>query len=491
MLEASIEALQILLQPTHFLYLMIGVLVAIALGPVPGVGGLVGLTLLLPFTFGLDPAAGLAMLIGVSAVNNTSDTFPAILLGVPGSSGSQATILDGYPMARRGEAARALSASFFASMIGGLIGAIALTVVLPIARPLVLAFGTPELLTISFIGLGTIGLLSGKRPLLGLIGAALGLLLGTVGQAPVAPVSRFSFGFDYLFDGIPLVVLAMGLFALPEMVDILARGGSIANTNTKIGSGWVDGLKDNIRHRWLVVRHSLMGVVIGAIPGLGSSMSDWLNYGYVVQAAKDKSQFGKGDVRGIIAPESANNAKEGGALIPTLLFGIPGGAGMAIILAAMVVHGVQPGPRLLESDMSLVFVLIWSLALANILATAICLVLSRPIARLTLIPFNLAFPVIFFLVVLGSYQATRHIGDLVALLVIGVFGWIMKRVGMARPPLLIGFILAPLIERDLWITTSRYGFEWLFRPGVIILAGIVLLFVALHYRHHLIRAFAK
>ncbi|MBE2278229.1 MAG: tripartite tricarboxylate transporter permease [Rhodobacteraceae bacterium] len=473
MLEAAWEALQVILQAQHFMYLMLGVAVGVLVGPIPGVGGLVGMTLLLPMTYGLDPAAGLAMLVGVGAVNNTSDTFPAILMGVPGGSGSQATIMDGYPMTQRGEAARALSASFIASMIGGVIGAFALTAILPIARPLILSLGTPELLMISVLGLCTIGMLSGNRPILGLIGALFGLLLGTIGSAPVVPEVRFTGGLDYLFDGIPLVVLAMGLFALPEMIDILARGGAIAS-KTDLGKGWMDGVRDVIRYRWLVLRHSLIGAVVGAIPGLGSSLADWLNYGYVVQTAKDKSQFGKGDVRGIIAPESANNAKEGGNLIPTLLFGIPGSAGMAILLAAMVVMGVQPGPRMVESNLSLIFVIVWSLAIANVAATLVCVILARPIARLTLMPFNLIFPVVFILIVLGSYQATRHVGDLIALIVIGVVGWAMKRAKMPRPPLLVGFILAPLIERDLWITSSRYGFEWLLRPGVMIIAAVIL-----------------
>ncbi len=479
MIEAALEALQIILQPSHFAYLALGVIVGIALGPIPGVGGLVGMTLLLPLTYGLDPAAGLAMLVGVGAVNNTSDTFPAILLGVPGGSGSQATIMDGYPLARQGQAGRALSASFMASMFGGLIGALVLTLALPVARPLILSFGTPELLMLSLLGLCTVGLLSGRTPILGLTAAALGLLLGTIGSAPVAPVTRYTFEIEYLFDGIPLIVLSMGLFALPEMVDILARGGAIATKMSSFGSGWWEGVKDMRRHWWLVIRHSVIGAGIGAIPGLGSSIAAWLNYGYVIQRAKDKSRFGKGDIRGVIAPESANNAQEGGNLIPTLLFGVPGSAAMAILLAAMVVLGVQPGPKLLESNLSLVFVVIWSLAFANLMATGICIVLCRPISRMTLLPFKLIFPAIFILIVLGAFQSTRHIGDLVCLLLFGLLGWGMKRAGMPRPPLLIGFILAPMIERDLWVTVSRYDMEWLTRPGVlamILLAAAVLSF---------------
>ncbi len=478
MIEAALEALPIVFSASHLIYLMLGVFVGLLVGMLPGLGGIVGMALLLPFAYGLDAYAGLSMLVGVAAVTTTSDTFPAVLMGIPGSSGSQATIMDGFPMARKGEAARALSAAFFASMIGGVIGAICLTIAIPIARPLVLAFGTPELLAMTFLGLCMVGVLSGTKPILGILMAVFGLLLGTVGAAPISPVYRFAFGYDYLFDGFQLVIVSLGLFAIPELVDVLARGGAIAEEKPRLGKGWLAGLQDVIRHRWLVLRHSLIGVGVGIVPGLGSAIVDWLNYGYLVQTAKDKSQFGKGDVRGVIAPESANNAKEGGALIPTLLFGVPGSAGMALLLGAMVVVGVDPGPRIIDQNLSLVLVLVWSLAVANIVGTFACLGLSRPISALTRVPFPILFPFVFLLITLGAFQATRQIGDLVVLFGFGLMGWVMKRIGAPRAPLLVGFILCTLAERYLWITSSRYGLDWLSRPGVLAILAltVVLLF---------------
>ena len=472
-LEVASQALQTLLQLQHLGMLVTGVLVGLTIGILPGLGGLVGMSLLLPFVYGMDPVSGIALLLGMAAVVATSDTFPSVLMGIPGSAGSQATIMDGYPLAKNGQATRALSAAFIASLFGGLIGALALSLVIPVARPLVLALGSPELLMLSLVGLSTVGVLSSNAPLKGLMAALLGLVLGAVGGAPATMYYRYWFDQIYLMDGIPLVVLALGLFALPEIVDILVRGGSIAYKPASAKAawlGWLQGLKDAYRYRLLILRHSLLGVFVGFIPGLGGSVADWINYGVVVQTSKDKSQFGKGDIRGVIAPESANNAKEGGALIPTLLFGIPGSGSMAILLAGLLLMGVQPGPALFRDNLHFVYVGVWSLALASVLGVAICFVLSRWIASLASIRFAILAPFVLGVVVIGAFQATRHWGDFLVLIGAGILGWFMKRFGWSRPALLVGFVLAFSVEQYLWISISRYGAEWLTRPGVLIIA---------------------
>jgi putative tricarboxylic transport membrane protein len=477
MFDALISAFFVLMDPVRMGFLLAGVAIGITVGILPGLGGLMGMALVMPFLFGMDPYSGIAMLIGIAAAVPTADTFPSVLMGIPGSSGSQATVMDGYPMARKGQAARALGAAFSSSLVGGLIGAVALTLLIPFARPLVLMFGAPELLMLTILGLCTVGVLSGNRPLLGIIGAGLGLVLGMVGGAPAAPEYRWAYGAVYLFDGFSLVIVALGLFALPEIIDLLARGGAIAQRGAGLGSGWMDGVRDAARHKWLVVRHSLIGVLIGAIPGLGSSIIDWLNYGYVVSRAKDKSQFGKGDVRGVIAPEAANNAKEGGVLMPTLLFGVPGSSAMALLLGALLIFGVQPGPALLRDNLELVFVIIWSLALANVFGTIICILLSKPIARLTFVPFQYVAPVVLVVVILGAWQESRHFGDLATLGAFGVLGWVMKRIDMPRPPLLVGFILSALTERYLWQAYSIYDWEWLTRPLVLVIGALCVVLV--------------
>lgn len=478
-LDAMIQGFMILMDPMRLFLLLVGVVMGLAVGLLPGLGGVTAMALLLPFVTVMDPYTGIAMLIGISAVINTSDTFPSVMMGIPGSAGSQATIMDGYPLARQGLASKALSAALLASLVGGIIGALALTLVIPIARPIVLGFGSPEMFALAVFGLSMVGALSGSSLAKGLIAAAGGFVLGTVGADAITGTYRFTFGSIYLFDGIPLPLLALGLFALPEMVDVLMRGGAISSDGTaaRLGRGWVEGIRETIRHRWLVLRHSLIGVLTGIVPGLGGPIVDWLNYGIVVQLSKDRSQFGKGDIRGVIAPESANNAKDGGALIPTLLFGVPGSTSMALLLSAMVVLNVQPGPRLIETNMPLVYVIIWSLALANVFGALICVVLTRPIARLTLIPFHFLAPGILVLITLAAFQASRQWGDLIVLVALAVLGWGMKRIGMPRPPLLIGFILSLYAERYLFISTMRYEWEWLARPGVVVIGSLTVLVI--------------
>lgn len=473
MLEAAFAALQAVVAPTGLMMVTLGVGAGLLVGILPGLGGTVGMSLVLPFIYGMDPSAAIALLIGMVAVIHTADTFPSVLLGVPGSSGSQATIMDGYPLARKGEAGRALSAAFFASMAGGVVGAVCLFALLPVARPLVLALGSPELFMLAVLGLSTVGAVSGAGPLKGVAAGLLGLLIGTIGAAPATPVYRFTGNSIYLLDGLPLAVVALGLFALPEIFDLLIARTRIAEA-AALKSGLGQGLRDVIRHRWLALRCSVIGVAVGFVPGLGGSVVDWISYGQAVQTSKDSSEFGEGDIRGVIAPESSNNAKEGGALIPTLLFGIPGSGTTAVLLGGLVLLGLEPGPTMLTANLDATLTVVWTLALANVLGTAACLLASKPVARLSLVPAVWLAPFLLIVMTAGAYQATRHVGDLLAFLLIGVFGWWMKSLGWPRPPVLIGFVLAASAERYLWISSARFGWQWLLDPLVLILGALTI-----------------
>ncbi|MGH2404053.1 MAG: tripartite tricarboxylate transporter permease, partial [bacterium] len=378
-----------------------------------------------------------------------------------------------HPLARQGQAARALGAAYLSSLIGGLIGALGLTVSIPIARPLVLAFGSPELFMLTALGVSFAGTLLGKEPRKGIIAGLLGLLLGTIGPAPAAAELRFTFGQVYLWDGISLVVIALGTFGIAEVVTLLAQGGSIAKT-VDLGAGWAEGIRDVIRHRWLVLRGALIGLWAGILPAIGATAGTWMAYGHVVATSKDRSRFGKGDIRGIIAPEAANNAVGAGDLVPTLLFSVPGGAAAALFMGALVRYGIYPGPRILTDHLSLIYVIIWSYAAANVVGAGLCFLLSPALARLTYIPFVRVAPPVILMMVLGAFQVTRHMGDLFGLLLLGLLGWAMKHTGWPRAPLLIGFVLAAPMERYFWLTTARYEFEWLLRPGVITI-GLILI----------------
>lgn len=468
MLEPLLGALATLVSGANIMYLVAGVLLGVVVGILPGLGGTAGMALLLPFVYGMEPTAALTMMIGLLGVVATGDTFTSVIMGVPGSAGSQATVIDGFPMARRGEGARALGAAFFASMLGGVIGAVVLTGAVQVARPIVLAFGAAELLMLSVFGLGLVGVLSGDSLAKGVAGCGLGLLLGAVGAAPATGHFRLVFDTLYLSEGLSISLVALGLFALPEVVYLLKGGGSISSGG-KIGAGQWQGIKDVIRHRWIMFRCAMIGCTVGAIPGLGGAVIDWLAYGHVVQTAKDKSMFGKGDVRGVIASETSNNAKDGGALIPTLIFGIPGSGGTAVLLGGLMLIGLTPGPKMLESGIETVYVIIWSLALANVIGAGICFGIAGPLSRLTHLPYAWLAPFMLVIIVFGAYQTTRDWADLIALVVIGAFAILMKRYGWPRPPLLIGFVLASGIEINLYQSIQFYGMSWLGHPIVIVL----------------------
>ncbi|MCC5993127.1 MAG: tripartite tricarboxylate transporter permease [Rhodobacteraceae bacterium] len=471
MLDVFISALTNILTFQHIGYMMIGVLVGLMIGIFPGLGGIAGLSLMIPFLYGMDTTSALAMLIGLVAVIPTSDTFASVLMGIPGSSASQATVLDGFPMAKRGEAARALSAAFFASLVGGLIGAVVLTGFVLVARPVILAFSSAELFMLSVFGLSMVGVLAGKSLVKGVAACALGLIIGSVGGAPATGEFRMVYGVDYLYDGIPLVIIGLGLFAVPEIVDLLRRDRSISEHAT-LGAGWFAGIRDVVRNWWLTLRCSGIGALIGAVPGLGGTVVDWIAYGHAVQSVKKDPKFGQGDVRGVIAPESANNAKEGGGLLPTLLFGIPGGGAMAVFLGGMVLLGIQPGPSMVGSNLDLTYTIVWSLALANVLGAGLCIALAIPISKLTLIPFKLLAPFMIAVICFAAFQATRTLDDLIVLLATGVLGVYMRRFGWPRPALLIGFVLATQAETYLYQAVQFYGWEFLTRTGVMIIIGV-------------------
>jgi TctA family transporter len=469
MLAMAAKAAVIMADPTRLMFLSFGVIIGLVLGVIPGLGGLVGLSLLLPFTFNMDPYTALAFLMGLQAVVVTSDTIPAVLFGVPGTVGSAATILDGYPMARKGEAGRAFGAAFTASVIGGLYGALLLGISIPIIRPVIMEIGSPELLAICVFGLSLVAVLSGGTPLKGLAAACIGLMVATAGDDPQTGTLRWTFDSLYLWDGLPVVPLALGLFAIPEIADMAITRQSISG-NADAGSRWsqLQGIKDVFNNKFLLFRCATIGSGLGAIPGIGASIIDWIAYGHAVRTIKDSGlTFGKGDVRGVIASESSNNAKEGGALIPTIAFGVPGSASMALILGAFLIHGLVPGPEMLTKRLDITYTLVWSVAIANILGAGICFLFANQLAKIALVRIGVLAPVVIAITYVGAFQGQKAWGDIYALLIFGFVGWVMKRLRWPRPPLILGFVLGALVERYMFISVERYGWEWLwiFREG--------------------------
>ena len=479
------EAFGLIFSIQHLGYLALGVVLGLCVGVFPGLGGIAGLSMLLPFLYGIDPISGLAMMVGLVAVIPTSDTFSSVLMGIPGSSSSQATVLDGFPLSKQGEAARALAAAFTSSLFGGLFGALILTFFVLLARPLILSFRTPELLMLTILGLSMVGALAGRSLLKGLVAAGLGLTIGAMGEAPAQGTPRMDFGSWYLQDGLQLVIVGLGIFAVPEIVALLRQDRSISETG-RLGAGYLDGVRDWWRNKWLSLRCAGIGTVVGVIPGLGGSVVDWIAYGHAVQTTKDRSKFGAGEIRGIIAPESSNNAKEGGGLVPTLLFGIPGSGSMAVFLGGMILLGLEAGPSMISSELNTTYTIVWSLALANVVGAGLCVILSGHIARLTTIPFPMLAPFLFMMICFAAFQSKQTLWDLAALVAIGLLGVFMRRFDWPRPAFLIGFVLANQAEVYTYQAVQfgmRKGFwEYFATPTVGILLVITVVSVWLGAR---------
>ncbi|MCK9363403.1 MAG: tripartite tricarboxylate transporter permease [Syntrophales bacterium] len=476
MFDALIEGLFMVLQWKALMYLLIGAGIGYWVGILPGIGGATTLALMMPFIYKMTPGEAFPFLLGMHSVVQTTGDITSVLFGVPGEATTVAIILDGHSMAKKGEAGRALGAALTSALIGALVGAAFLALCIPIVRPLVLSFGSPEMFMVIILGLTCISTLSshGKHALLiGLMCAALGFMLSLVGQDRQGGILRFTFGLLYLWNGIPLIPLVVGLFAIPEIIELAIQGSAIAGElpEGKLGKGVMQGVKDTFTHIFLTIRCSLIGTFIGVMPGLGGAVAQWVSYAHATQSAKSSEErdgFGKGDVRGIIGPGAANS-KEGAGLIPTVAFGIPSSTGMAVLLGAFLLLGVVPGPEMLTKYLPLTFSMVWTIVIANIAVVAISLLFINKLAKITTIRGNLLIPFLLLLTFIGGYTASNSIGDLIVTLLSGGLGYLMVRYGFPRPPLILGFILGHLAETYFYISTTRYELTWLYRPKVIVI----------------------
>lgn len=473
MTDAAFSALASLADPSLLLMLAIGVVAGLVIGLIPGLGGTGAVAILLPVTFGMEPEAALAMLIGALAVVHTSDTVAAVLLGAPGSASASVTMLDGYSMARQGQAKRALSLAFLSSMAGGLIGAVGLTLAIPLARPLVLSFGSPELFMLTILGVSLAAVLSRGNVVKGLLAGFLGLLLGLVGTSPTTAEERFSFGSLFLSDGVSLVAVALGIFGLAEIASRVGQR-KVTEKPVELTGGWGAGIREWLTHWSQVVRGSLIGIWAGVLPGVGATAGTWLAYGQAVATAKDKRKFGKGDPRGIVGPESANNSVEAGDLIPTFLFGIPGGVPSAMLLGMLLTYGIQPGPAIVTEHLDLMYLIVWAFAIASVAGAFLCFLATGSLAKLTRVPFAVLGPGLLVIMLLGAFQEGGQIGDLWVMVLLGVVGFFLKTTGTPRAPFLIGFVLAIPMERYYYLTANLYdGASWMLRPGVLVFAAVL------------------
>ncbi len=482
MIETFFEGLLLVLQWKAFAFMLLGVALGFWVGLLPGLGGATSLALMLPFIYTMQPVEAFAFLLGMHAVVSTTGDITSVLFGVPGEASSAALILDGYAMTKKGEAGRALGAALMSSLIGAVVGAFALALAIPVVRPLVLTFGSPELFMLTIVGLAFIASLSAQDTrgmLRGFLAGGLGLLFATVGQDPQAGIARFTLDTLYLWGGLDLVPVLVGIFAIPEIIDLAVRGTSIAGNVPpgRLTRGALEGVKDTFRHFWLTIRCSLIGTFVGIMPGLGGSVAQWMAYGHATQSARNAEErkgFGAGDVRGVLGPGAANNSKEGGALIPTVAFGVPGSAGMAILLGGFFMMGLVPGPDMLTKHLAVTFSMVWTIVLSNIITVGVCFLFLDRLARLTTVRGHLLIPVILVMVFIGSFTANNHYGDVIVTLVCGGIGYLMVVGGWPRAPFVLGLVLGKIAESYLYISVARYEAAWLYRPIVLVLMVLAL-----------------
>jgi len=476
MLEAAIQGLQNLLSLTVIAGMLAGVAVGTFTAITPqGLGTPLMYALFLSVVTQWDPLVAIAFLIGMDAVSSTCSAYLPVLFGIPGGAGSQATVLDGYPMGRNGQARRALGAAFTAGLLGSLVGTFTLAAAIPVARVLILALGSPELFVVSLWGVSMVSLLAGPRPIKGLMAGALGLVLAAVGMQAQSGVMRFVGNQPYLLEGLPLTVITLALFGVSSSLELALTRVGVERAPAPLTGRLVEGIQDAFRNLWLVIRCSFVGVWVGIVPGLGAQVVDWLSYGHAAQTCKGASEtFGRGDVRGVIAPESSNDAKDGGTLIPTLTLGVPGSLVSALFLFALTTMGFAPGPYMVEQHADIIYSIVWVLGIASIIGAVLGLVFVNPLAKLAELRYSLIVPSILGFVFIGALNANRSPWDLLVVVSFGVFGYLMKRFAYPRPPLILGIILGPIIEKYLYISTARYGFDWLGRPLVMILLILVI-----------------
>ena len=473
---------QLTTSPIAMWMLFLGTLIGIFFGAVPGLGGRLAIALMIPFVFGMETIPGAVFLLAMHAVTGTSGQISSIMFGVPGTGDDAATIIDGYPMAKKGEAGRALGASLMASGLGGIVGAIILAIMIPVLKPVVLAFSPAEFFLLALLGITFIAYVSGNDIFKGILVGFYGMMLAFIGVDPQTGVPRYSEEFLFLWDGVDLITAVLALFAVPEMIALGVRGGSISAVS-KETSGYgmrqiFSGCADCFRHWWLLLRTSLIGAVIGIIPGLGGSAAAWFCYGHAVQSSKHPERFGKGTVEGVIAPEGATNSKEGGALLPTLFFGVPGSSGMAILLGAFLILGIQPGSNMMTTNLNLTWILIWALVISNIMAVVVLIFACRWVTLLTFVRGGLLIPFVLTLCVFGSFLAKGQWENLVMLGILSVIGYLLLKFDWPRPPFAIGLVLGRIAEESLHKALNLWGLDFFLRPLSMVLTSIIVLTIA-------------
>lgn len=435
------------LSPSNLLYCFLGVFLGTLVGVIPGIGPLAAISMLFPITFYLDPTAALIMLAGIYYGTTYGGSTASILLNIPGATSSAVTCLDGYPMAQQGRAGVALMMTTVASFAGGSFGIIILSLFSPVIAEYALSFGPAEYFALMLLGLVAASTIANASPAKGLAMVVLGMLVASVGTDSQSGVARFTFGSMSLLDGFGISAMAMGLFGIGEILSSV--GNARSNAIDKSSAKWRNMVptRDDVRRSWRPgLRGSAIGSFFGALPGTGPSIAAFMAYAVEKRVSDTPERFGHGAIEGIVAPETANNAADQTAFIPTLTLGIPGSATMALMLGALMVHGIQPGPTLIVQQPALFWGLVMSFWIGNIILLVLNLPLIGLWVRMLLVPYQYLYPAILIFVCIGAYSVRSNPADVLMVLGFGVLGYGLRIAGLPAAPLLLGFVLGPLIE---------------------------------------------
>jgi putative tricarboxylic transport membrane protein len=478
--EAMAIAIATVTDPFNFLMILAGALFGLLLGAIPGLGGPIGIALLIPVTLSFDPKVGIMLMAATLGGVAFGGSVSAILINTPGDAPNAATLIDGYPLTKQGRAGEALTISAVSSASGALIGIVLFLVLVPVIQPLILTFRSPEFFWLAIFGLITIALATEGSVLKDLIGAGIGLLLAFHGLNPVTGGRRFTWDMLYLLDGIQLIPAVIGLFAVAEMIRLMGRKQTIAE-RVGVEGGRAAGIRAVLKNPVTILRASMIGWLIGIIPGVGGTVANFVAY-FQEKKFATGGQFGEGDVRGVMASESSNDAKDGGTLLPTLALGIPGSASTAVLLSAFVVFGIVPGPVIFQKNLDIVFVIVIALVVSNIVTSTVGILTANYLQRLTEIRITIIAPLILVVALIGSFGFRGNVGDVFLAVLFGLAGFAMIRVGVSRIIVIIALVLGPIAERNFHqsLQAGRGDFMTFFdRLPSLVIITVLVLFVTL------------
>ncbi len=446
-MDAVFAGLDLLLQPLPMLMLFVGVIGGIVVGALPGLTATMGVAILVPFSFGMQPVPGLLMLLGLYAGAIYGGSVSAILINTPGTPSAAATILDGTPMNNKGEGGRAIGMATFSSVFGGIGSAIFLVTLAPLLSRFALAFSAPEYFALAVLGITIIGSISGGSLEKGLLSGCIGLLISTVGLDPIQGYTRFTFGTVNLMAGIPFIPALIGLFAVSEVLTQFERLVEPKNETVSLRK-LIPTLTDIRKVFKTLLKSTLIGTMVGALPGAGGDIASFVCYNEAKRGSKHPETFGTGEIEGVAAAESGNNASTGGALIPTLSLGIPGDSVTAIIIGALMVQGLQPGPLLFRDHLDIVNALFIGFILANIFFGIFGLMMAGYLSKLIMLSKRILIPIIMVLAIVGSYAMQNSVFDILLMLMIGVAGYLMRKIDVPLGPIVLALILGPMVEEN-------------------------------------------